>query len=45
MNPVMIVKIIILLLELIARGMDADTAISNISSKFNVSSMFLRKFI
>lgn len=45
MNPVMILKIIIILLQLIASGIDTDTAISDISSRFNVSSAFLRTFL
>lgn len=45
MNPAMILKIIIILLQLIASGIDTDTAILDVSSKFNVSSAFLRKFL
>jgi hypothetical protein len=45
MNPAMLLKIIILLLQLISSGIDTDTAISDISSRFNVSSAFLRKLL
>lgn len=45
MNPVMILKIIIIFLQLIASGIDTDTAISDISSRFDVSPAFLRKFL
>lgn len=45
MNPAMILKIIIILLQLIASGVDTDIAISDISSRFDVSSAFLRKFL
>lgn len=45
MNPVMILKIIIIILQLIASGIDADTAISDAASRFNVSSALLRKFL
>lgn len=45
MSPVKILKIIIILLELIASGLDTDTAISDIASRYNISSTFLRKFL
>lgn len=45
MNPIKILKIIIILLQLIASGIDTDTAISDISSKYNISASFLRKFL
>ena len=45
MNPVYILKIIIILLQLIASGIDTDTAISDVASRFNISASFLRKFL
>ncbi|MCJ8173507.1 hypothetical protein [Clostridium botulinum] len=45
MNLVKILKIIIILLELIASGLDNDTAMSDIASRYNISSALLRKLI
>ncbi|WP_160165284.1 hypothetical protein [Clostridium botulinum] len=45
MSPVKILKIIIILLELIASGLDNDTAMSNIASRYDIPSVLLRKFI
>ena len=45
MNPAMILKIIIILLQLIANGINKDTAISDVASRYNVSASFLRKFL
>lgn len=45
MNPVKILKIIIILLQLIASGIDKDTAISDVASRYNVSAAFLRRFL
>ncbi len=45
MNPFNILKIIIILLELIASGLGTETALSNVASRYNVSSAFLRKFL
>ncbi|MDZ7542939.1 hypothetical protein GNF83_17475 [Clostridium perfringens] len=45
MNLVKILKIIIILLQLIASGIDTESAIAGISSKYNISSAFLRKFL
>lgn len=45
MNLVKILKIIIILLELIASGIGTETALADVSSKFNISSAFLRKFL
>lgn len=45
MNLVKILKIIIILLELIANGLDNDTAMSDIASRYNISSVLLRKLI
>lgn len=45
MNPVKILKIIIILLELIASGIDAESATGNISSKYNIPPTFLRKLL
>lgn len=45
MNPLTIVKIIIILLELIARGLDTESAIGSVASKYNISATLLRKFL
>lgn len=45
MNPAMILKIIIILLQLIASGISKDTAISDVASRYNISEAFLRKFL
>jgi hypothetical protein len=45
MNPLSIVKIIIILLELIARGLDNESAINTLASKYNISATLLRKFL
>ena len=45
MNPAMILKIIIILLQLIASGIDTDTAISDISTRYNISASCLKKFL
>jgi|GEM_PF-2682631 len=45
MNPLSIVKIIIILLELIASGLDSESAIGTVASKYNISATLLRKFL
>lgn len=45
MNPVNILKIIIILLELIASGMDCESAVGNIASKYNISTIVLRELL
>lgn len=45
MNPLSIVKIIIILLELIASGLDRESAIGTVASKYNVAETLLRKFL
>ncbi|EDU37904.1 hypothetical protein [Clostridium sporogenes] len=45
MNPVNILKIIILILELIASGLDTEYAIGTVSSKYNISETLLRKIL
>lgn len=45
MNLVNILKIIVILLELIASGIDSESAIGNIASKYNISTAVLRDFL
>lgn len=45
MNYVNILKVIIILLQLIASGIDKDTAILDVASRFNISSVLLRRFL
>lgn len=45
MNPLSIIKIIIILLDLIARGLDRESALGSVASKYNISATLLRKFL
>lgn len=43
-NIILIIQIITTILELIARGLSESEAISNVSSAFDVSESFIRRF-
>lgn len=45
MNPVNLLKIIIILLQLIASGIDSESAIGRVASKYNISTAILREFL
>ncbi|WP_160669671.1 hypothetical protein [Clostridium sp. C8-1-8] len=45
MNPIYILRIVIIILELIARGMDSESAINKIANEHNISASFLREFL
>ena len=44
MNVILIIQIVAMVLELIAKGLSESDAISKVSSAFNVSERFIRKF-
>lgn len=45
MNVILIIQIIAMILELIAKGLSESEAISKASSTFNVAGGFIRKFL
>ena len=45
MNIILIIQIVAMVLELIAKGLSESDAISKVSSAFNVSESFIRKFL
>lgn len=45
MNPVNILKIIIILLQLIASGIDSESAIVSLARKYNISATVLRDLL
>lgn len=45
MNPVSILKIIIILLQLIASGIDSESAIASLARKYNISATVLRDLL
>ncbi|MFR4230218.1 hypothetical protein [Clostridium sp.] len=45
MNVILIIQIVAMVLELIAKGLSESEAISKASSAFNVSERFIRKFL
>ncbi|EEH97074.1 MULTISPECIES: hypothetical protein [Clostridium] len=45
MNVILIIQIVAMVLELIAKGLSESEAVSKASSAFNVSESFIRKFL
>lgn len=45
MNVILIIQIVAMVLELIAKGLSESDAISKVSSAFNVSESFIRRFL
>lgn len=44
-NIILIIQIVVMVLELIAKGLSESEAISKASGTFNVSESFIRKFL
>ncbi|WP_315081998.1 hypothetical protein [uncultured Clostridium sp.] len=45
MNGILIIQIVAMVLELIAKGLSESNVISKVSSAFNVSESFIRRFL